>query len=252
MFALRDKQILQAGSYAKQALHVFYLSLESMKISLPSERYSFVESWLEFYAGWEGRRVAGFGDPRELAVKLLADSFSIEFLSNVMSAENTVDLGSGNGWPGLAVRLLFEDAKVSLLDSRQGACEFMDGFIRSSGLSRVEVIQDRAEQAGHKREFREKYTLVSTRAMARPRIVLELCSGFLAVGGKAVLWIGPGQEIPKAGRGLEEIGLSFLEKHTYLLPEGMGTRILAVYSKETALREEYPRRYNRISKKPLK
>jgi 16S rRNA (guanine527-N7)-methyltransferase len=250
-FTLRDKQVLPDHIYISEALKAFSRGMGSMNISLPPESQALVEDWLRFYTGWEGRRVVGFDDPAELAVKLLVDSFAIAYLGGIVSHEKAMDLGSGNGWPGLAVRLLDPCAQVYLVDSRQGACDFLQGYIGSSGLSGVRVIQDRAEDLGHNPVHREKYTLVTTRAMAGPPIALELCSGLLAVGGKAVLWISSEQEVPESGQGLKKAGLSLIAKHTYTLPDGMGTRILALYSKVAPIGRKYPRRYGAIRKNPL-
>lgn len=250
-FTLTDKQVLPNHIYVDEAIKAFAGSMGRMNISLPPGNQALVEEWLRFYTGWEGRRVVGFDDPAELAVKLLVDSFAIAYLDGIVSPQKAIDLGSGNGWPGLAVRILSPCAQVCLLDSRQGACDFLQGYIGASGISGVRVIQDRAEELGHDPIHRETYTLVTTRAMAGPRIALELCSGFLAVGGKAVLWISSEQEVPESGQGLKKAGLSLTAKHTYTLPEGMGARILAVYSKVTPMSRKYPRRYGAIRKNPL-
>ncbi len=248
---MRDKQVLPSDKYVNEAVKAFSSGMGRMNICLPAESQAIVEDWLRYYTGWEGRRVAGFDDPGELAVKLVLDSFAIAHLDGIVSPQKVIDLGSGNGWPGLAVRLLHPRAHICLVDSRKGACDFVQGYIGASGLLGVCVIEGRAEDLGHNPVHREKYTLVTTRAMAEPRIALELCSGFLAAGGKAVLWISSEQEIPESGQGMKKAGLSLTVKHEYTLPGGMGSRILAVYSKVTPASQKYPRRYATIRKKPL-
>lgn len=248
---LNRRDDLNSDSYCKQALDVFFRALEHMEISLPSQSGEVIGQWLTFYTGWKGRRVVGFKEADEMAVKLLADSFAITYVKGLGSEENGIDLGSGNGWPGIATRVLGICSSVSLLDSRQGACDFMRGFVEESMISGVEVIQDRAECAAHVPGLREKYTLVMSRAMAEPGITLELCSGLLRVGGKAVLWMGPEQQVPTKGPGLKSAGLSFTEQVRYTLPNDMGRRVLAIYFKTGALGKQYPRRYAAIRKKPL-
>ncbi len=239
------------GSYSGQVLGIFARTLEHMEISLPSHAGEAIGKWLTFYSRWEGRRVVGFEEPDDVAVKLLADSFAVAYLKGLGSGLDGIDLGSGNGWPGLAAKVLGICSHVSLLDSRQGACDFMQGFLDNASMPGAQVIQDRAEQAAHTRELRESYSLVMSRAMAEPGIALELCSGLIKVGGKAVLWMGPNQQIPKGGHGLKLAGLSFEEEVRYTLPNQMGKRVLAVYSKACALGKKYPRRYAAIRKKPL-
>ena len=96
-----------------------------------------VESWVRFFLTWRGRRVVGFDSPQDVGVKLLADSFAISYLQDDPTPENSLDVGSGNGWPGLSVKTLYDRARVSLLGFEKGACEFMDGYIAFPGLSDV-------------------------------------------------------------------------------------------------------------------
>lgn len=242
---------LAADGYMDEALNAFDKAIGDMGIGLPEAGRVLVEEWLRFFVGWEGRRVAGFENPGQLAVKLLADSFAVGFVEGLCTGGNAVDLGSGNGWPGLALSALGKCARVRLLDSRQGACDFLRSFIRRSGMPGVDVVQERAENAGQGRELREGFSLAVSRAMAMPGIALELCSGLLAVGGKAVLWIGPEQQAPRAEPGLAQTGMRLEEEIPYSLPEDMGRRVLAVYAKTEALDSRYPRRYAAIRKKPL-
>jgi 16S rRNA (guanine527-N7)-methyltransferase len=238
-------------AYVAEALGTFDKAIRAMGIQVPEAGRLLVEGWLEFFVTWKGRRVAGFDDPCELAVKLLADSFAIGLVEDVCRGGTAVDLGSGNGWPGLVLSAMRRCPQVSLLDSREGACDFLRGFVRSSGIPGVDVVQVRAEEAGRDKLFREKYSLAVSRAMAMPGIVLELCSGLVSVGGKAALWIGPGQEIPQAGPGLALTGMELETEIGYTLPWGMGDRVLAVYKKVKGLGDGYPRRYAAIRKKPL-
>ena len=245
------KQDLNAGAYVAQALDAFDEAMGHMEIEVAESGRRLVREWLCFLASWKGRRVSGFEDPRDLAVKLLADSFAVAMVRDLCLGGKAVDIGSGNGWPGLALSALGRCAHVSLLDSREGACDFLRGFLRAGGISRVDVVHARAEAAGQDPRFREGYSLAVSRAVATPGILLELCSGLVSVGGKTVLWIGPGQEVPRSGPGLAALGMEGEAEIKYALPWGMGDRVLAVYRKVRALEARYPRRYPAIRRKPL-
>ena len=245
------KRQLDADGFVAEALKAFDEAVSLMEIEVPEVGRSLIQGWLGFFTAWKGRRVAGFDEPRELAAKLIADSFAAALVPGLCGACKGVDLGSGNGWPGLALKALELCGHVSLLDSRAGACEFLRGFVESTRLSGVEVLQERAEQAGQDEGFRERYTLAVSRAMAAPGIALELCSGLVAPGGKVVLWVGPEQEVPRSGPGLDAIGLKLKTEIPYTLPWDMGSRLLAVYNKVQPLDRKYPRRYAAIRKKPL-
>lgn len=234
-----------------ESVRMFDEAVKDLGLSVPGSARRLVGQWLEFYARWKGRRVSGFKEPRELAVKLLADSFAIDLAKTKFPGGRRVDVGSGNGWPGLALTALGTDSPVSLLDSREGACDFLNRFLKESGLPGVDVICRRAEEAGREKSLREGFSLTVSRAVSMPGIALELCSGLLAVGGKAVLWLGPGQVVPKNALDLSIFGIAFEELVPYVLPGGMGKRYLAVYGKRRPLDGKFPRRYPAICKMPL-
>ena len=248
---MRSRKGVGASSYVKEAMLAFDRAIVDLDLWVPGAGRLLVKQWLAFYAGWKGRRVAGFKNPQELAVKLLADSFAFSFIKASFPYGQGVDLGSGNGWPGLALGALGLVSPVFLLDSRQGACDFLNRFLEESELPGLQVICKRAEEAGQEKDFREKFSLTVSRAMSRPGMVLELCSGLLSVGGKAVLWLGPGQEVPKDEVRLALLGMAFEEIVSYALPQGAGKRHLVVYKKRKPLDGKFPRRYAAISKTPL-
>jgi 16S rRNA (guanine527-N7)-methyltransferase len=230
----------------------FREALTCMDVRLDSRAVQAVEAWFRFYSGWPGRRVTGFVDPREAAVKLIADSFAAGYLAPDLPAGDVLDMGSGNGWPGLAVRLIRDDVRLLLLDSRLGACAFMRGFVEHSGLSGVSVVEARAEDVRSERALSTRFDLVTSRAMASPGISVELASAFLKIGGVVALWLGPEQEdAVDSVPAIPELGLERRRKVRYGLPFRMGDRVLAVYTKASRALPGYPRRLSSIRAKPL-
>ncbi len=230
----------------------FVGSVNAMGLTVTKIALEGVKEWLDFYYSWAGRRVVGFGEPELIAAKLLADSFSYEKVASLLGCERALDLGSGNGWPGLALRFGMPDCEVTLLDSREGACDFMRGFASQGALSGVHVIQARAEDIGGAPEFSEVYDAAVSRAMAMPSVALELASPFVKVGGTLVLWLGPEQEdIVAQVPSVNEVGMGLWDIVRYSLPSGLGRRILGVYRKVKSVDTGFPRRFSSIRKRPL-
>ena len=100
-----------------------------------------------------------------------------------------IDVGSGNGAPGLPLALCEPQRPATLLDSRQNAARFLMSVVDRLEGDRIEVVNQRAEQAAHT-ELRGRFSLAVTRAAALPPIAMELLIPFLHVGGIAVLWTG--------------------------------------------------------------
>jgi 16S rRNA (guanine527-N7)-methyltransferase len=214
-----------------------------------------VEAWFHYYESWPGRRVVGFSDVRDIAVKLIADSFAIERAIDCPYTDEgmrAIDLGSGNGWPGLAVKALRPRAQLALLDSRLGACRFLEGFVEYAGLRDVEIVPWRAEKAAKQAEYSGKYDLVTTRAMARPGVSLELSVPFCRQQGKVALWLGP-EDAAQIGQKTEipELGVRLGDVHEYVLAGGKGRRLLAVYTRTGDLARGFPRSLSAIKARPL-
>ncbi len=246
----------EAGSLVERGTEAVAEALGEMGLPCGEDALRVVRGWFRFYEKWAGRRVVGFDDVLDIAVKLIADSFAVEKVLSCVSRHgemiSAIDLGSGNGWPGLAVKALVPDSGLTLLDSRLGACRFLEAYIREAGIRGVAVIAGRAEAAWRKPEHAGRYSLVTSRAMARPGVALELSAPYCAPRGKVVLWLGPEYEA-RAGEKTEvpELGLRLEGLERYALPYDLGRRILAVYVREGDMGKGYPRSISSMRAKPV-
>jgi len=236
-------------AFVDEAFSDFQAAAASMGLAVGASDLELVRKWLVFYSRWPGRRVIGFTGPKDTAVKLLGDSFAVRYVAGALGVGPAIDLGSGNGWPGLT---LHDREEVLLLDSRKGACDFMRGFAAFAELDRVRVLETRAEDAGRDPVHAGRFGVAVTRAMSSPGVAAEIAAPFLKAGGTLVLWLGPGQENAVSTREtIPEIGLTLDILHRYVLPEGMGSRALAVFRRSGPLAPGFPRRINTIKAKPL-
>lgn len=155
-----------------------------------------------------------------------------------------IDVGSGNGAPGLPIALCEPQRPTSLLDSRAGASQFLDLVVERLGEARISVLHQRAEHAGHT-ELRHWFSLAVTRATAPPPVAMELLIPFLHVGGIAMLWTG---EIGE--QALNELSIAATElgaELTMLDPP----HDIVVATKLRPTDDRYPRSWNQIRRRPL-
>ena len=155
-----------------------------------------------------------------------------------------IDVGSGNGAPGLPLALCEPQRPATLLDSRQSAARFLKSVVDRLEDVRIEVVNRRAEQAAHT-ELRGRFSLAVTRAAAPPPIAMELLIPFLHVGGIAVLWTGAVAEQP-----LDELRVVATElgaELTMLDPP----HDIVVATKLRATDVRVPRSWNQIRRRPL-
>jgi 16S rRNA (guanine527-N7)-methyltransferase len=245
----------ETGPFVTAGLEAFAKAATEMGVYGGPGITEMVEAWFRFYADWTGRRVVGFSSAEDIAVKLIADSFSIGKVLDGTGGDESpraMDLGSGNGWPGLAVRALRPSSRLALLDSRLGACRFLNEFVRSAGFTGIDIVPERAEKAQKQADYIGKYDLVTTRAMARPGVSLELSVAFCRPQGRVALWLGPEHEDRVRKRTeIAELGIGLSDIHRYALSEGKGKRLLVVYRRLGDPLRGYPRSIPGMKARPL-
>lgn len=174
----------------------------------------------------------------------LADSLSALVLAEVREARTLADIGSGAGFPGLALAIVLPACHVWLVESVGRKCRFLDGAVEQLGLANVAVTNTRVEEwaAG-------EVDVVTARALAAPPVVVEYAAPLLRVGGALVEWRA-GQE-PPAERAAALVGLEHRERHRTAPFEGARDLYLDVYVKVRPTPGRFPRRPGLARRRPL-
>ncbi|KAK1433795.1 hypothetical protein QVD17_10712 [Tagetes erecta] len=166
---------------------------------------------------------------------------------------NLVDVGSGAGLPGLILAIACPDWKLTLLESLNKRCVFLEHVVGLIGLSNVTVMRGRAEDVGQNVEFREVYDVAVARAVAEMRVLAEYCLPLVRVGGLFVAAKGhsPEEEVRRAEKAISLMGASLLQtcyvnSHS---PHGQRTAIICL--KESPTPRKYPRDPGTPAKSPL-
>lgn len=155
-----------------------------------------------------------------------------------------IDVGSGNGAPGLPIALCEPQRPTTLLDSRAGAVQFLESVMDQLDDVRISVLHQRAEQAG-RTGLRDQFSLAVTRATAPPPVAMELLIPFLHVGGIAMLWTGDLGE-----QALNEVSIAATELGAELtMLDPPHDIVVATKLRPTA--DRYPRSWNQIRRRPL-
>lgn len=213
---------------------------------------------LEIYARllieWNEKvNLTAITDSEEIAIKHFYDSIYPAVFLNISSGLKIIDVGTGAGFPGLALKIAYPQLKVTLLDSLQKRTVFLQTVIEELGLKEIEVIHGRAEEVARQKHYREKYDLAVSRAVAALPVLLEYTVPFVRVGGRIAAWKGPGvlEEMEQAQKAMAVLGVIWENGFDYELPEGMGKRTLGVLQKNMATPSTYPRKAGTPEKKPI-
>jgi 16S rRNA (guanine527-N7)-methyltransferase len=180
----------------------------------------------------------------------VADSLVALDVPALAGAERVADLGSGAGFPGLALAVALPEAEVWLIDSQRRRCEFMERVCDAAEIGNAHVVWTRVEEW---RAGLSSNDVVVARALAAQPIVLEYAAPLLRVGGTLVDWRGrraPEQE-DAAARAAQTLGLSGPEIHSVTPFAGAADRHLHVFVKLRETPQRFPRRAGIARKRPL-
>lgn len=188
-------------------------------------------------------------DPYEIIVKHFVDSISIEQF--IEEKSKAIDVGTGAGFPGLAMATYREDINFTLLDSLNKRTEFLKKVVREINIKNVNVIWGRSEDFGKNSEYREMYDVATARAVAPLNVLLEYLIPFIRVGGICICMKGPSykDEIINAENALKKLGGEIKEIKTISI-ENMEREIVIV-EKKVKTNSIYPRKAGIPSKKPI-
>ncbi|XP_019152815.1 PREDICTED: uncharacterized protein LOC109149481 [Ipomoea nil] len=171
------------------------------------------------------------------------------------SSENLkiVDVGTGAGLPGLILAIACPDWKVTLLESLNKRCQFLEHVAGETGLSNVEVIRERAENLGQNQNFRESFDVAIARAVAEMRILAEYCLPLVRVGGLFVAAKGhdPQEEVRRAERAIHLMGATLWQTCYVDSHSKYGQRTAIVCLKGGPTPKKYPRDPGTPAKLPL-
>lgn len=167
--------------------------------------------------------------------------------------KHLADIGSGAGFPGMALKILTPSLNVTLLDSLKKRLDWLESVREDLGLEGVRTVHARAEECGHAPEFRERFDLVTARAVAELRVLSELCLPYVKPGGAflAMKSVESGAELDRAAAAVKTLGGKVESVHDYQIP---GTDIrhrLILIKKIGETPKKYPRIFAKIKKNPL-
>ena len=190
-----------------------------------------------------------------------ADVSKLHFLDSLaltghadFSGKKVIDVGSGAGFPGLPLKIAVPDMSLTMLDSLGKRVDFLNEVCSTAGISDAVAVHARAEEAGTKKEFREKYDFALSRAVARLNILCELCLPLVRPGGKflAMKSTGTEDEINEANNAVKLLGGRIEGVYDYTVPVSDVIHRVIVIIKQTETPARYPRRFAKISKEPLR
>lgn len=192
-------------------------------------------------------------EERDVVIKHFIDSISILQYYSLQKIEKVIDIGTGAGFPGIPLAIMLPDVQFTLMDSLNKRISFLNEVIDYCDLKNVRTIHSRAEDLGRSEEYREKFDICVSRAVAPLPVLLEYCSPFVKKDGifisyKAML---AEEEIRESKNAQKKLSCTLIRKITFQLESTEYQRTFLIFQKTEELDSKYPRQPGIPKKKPL-
>ncbi len=193
-------------------------------------------------------------DEEEVIDKHFIDSLSVVRCMDLEKAECLIDVGTGAGFPGIPLKIVFPHLKVTLLDSLNKRVNFLNQVINKLMFDKINAVHARAEDAARDRTMREAYDLCVSRAVADLSVLCEYCLPFVKVGGTFVSYKSKGaaDEVKKASKAIKVLGGGQADQYPFELPGTDLSRTLVRIEKTLSTPRKYPRKAGTPSKTPIR
>lgn len=189
-------------------------------------------------------------DPEEIMVKHFLDSLT---LTQWVQGDEIVDIGTGAGFPGIPLKIVFPNKSFSLVDSLAKRLDFLENVILELGLEQVNTVHARAEDFGRDTQYRGRYDTVVSRAVARLPVLLEYAIPVLRVGGVFLASKGSQaeDEVNESANALAILGAKIKDVRQFNLGQGAEHRSIIIIEKTKETPRHYPRKAGTPAKNPL-
>jgi 16S rRNA (guanine527-N7)-methyltransferase len=187
----------------------------------------------------------------EVVEKHFIDSLSIVKVADMKENLSLFDLGTGAGFPGIPLKIAFPQLKITLADSLNKRISFLQDVIKELGLENIDTVHGRAEDLARNKDYREKYDLCVSRAVANLSTLSEYCLPFVKIGGSFISYKSGNcdAEVEDAKSAVFLLGGKVEEVNKFELGDNERSFIIIKKKQGTSMR--YPRKAGTPAKKPL-
>ncbi len=228
----------------------FVKALKELNIALTEKQLSNLDTYYKMLIEYNSHtNLTRITDEKEVYLKHFYDSLTLVKAIN-LDNQTLLDIGTGAGFPGLVLKIVFPNLKVTLVDSLNKRIMFLNSVIEKLNLKEIEAIHARAEKYILKK--RESFDIVTSRAVANLSTLSELCIPFVKVGGYFIpMKADVKDELKTAEKAIKTLGGVIIGTIIFSLPNDTGARTLIKIEKQVKTSVKYPRKFSEIKKKPL-
>lgn len=188
--------------------------------------------------------------PKEIIIKHFIDSLTInKYIENYSSI---IDIGTGAGFPGIPLKIINEDIEIVLVDALNKRINFLNEVIESNNLNKIKAIHSRAEDIGKNKEYREKFDIAVSRAVASMNVLSEYLLPLVKINGICIFMKGSNiEEIEESKKAIDILGGKIIKIDEIIIPSSDIKRNIIVVEKIKNTPGKYPRKSGIPAKTPI-
>ena len=238
----------------RSKFHILEDGCQAFGVTLTEKQIEQFEKYYELLVEWtKVMNLTGITEFDEVMQKHFVDSAAAAKYVEMEKVNSLIDVGTGAGFPGIPLKILYPHLQVTLLDSLNKRIKFLEEVVDNLGLTGIETVHGRAEDAAKKAEYREQFDLSVSRAVANLASLTEYCLPFVKVGGKFVSYksVSVDEEITQSKKAVYVLGGEIGKVEKFNLPESDMERALVIIEKKRSTPKKYPRKAGMPTKEPL-
>ena len=224
---------------------IFETELKKLGIILTDKQREQFDRYYELLIEWNKvMNLTGITDYDEVILKHFIDSLMLSEICDMSNVSAMIDVGTGAGFPGIPIKIVYPHINAILLDSLNKRLKFLNTVIEELGLESVQTLHGRAEDYARKTEYRESFDLCVSRAVANLSTLSEYCLPFVKKDGTFISYKGgdSDEEVKQAERAVDLLGGKVETIHKFTLPGTDMGRTLVEIEKIKNTPRRYPRK----------
>ena len=189
----------------------------------------------------------------DVIIKHFLDSLALSRVCSLSQEDRVLDMGTGAGFPGIPLKIMYPDTEFVLADSLNKRILFLEEVIRGCSLKKIEAVHSRAEDLARDKSYRDSFSVCVSRAVASLPVLSEYCLPFVKTGGCFISYKSGNidMEIEQSEHALKTLRGKTERCEKFTLPDTDAERSLVVIRKTGATPAAYPRKAGMPSKQPL-
>lgn len=228
----------------------FKEELEKIGVLITEKQEKQLQTYYELLIEWNQKiNLTAITKKEDVYLKHFYDCLTFSKILNLSEEGSLCDVGTGAGFPGIVLKIIYPNLKLTLVDALNKRLEFLKIVCEKLGLENVEFVHARAED--YSKKVREEYDVVTARAVAKLNMLLEYCTPLVKKGKYFIAMKGKDSELSLCNNAIKILKLKIEEEIKFNLPIENSERTLIKFKKIECTDKKYPRKFIDIKNKPL-